>query len=44
VQPEHGLVTAAVDRRTLSALLDTWGGFLDAGLPNSLAERLDAGR
>lgn len=24
----------AVDRRTLSALLDTWGGFLDAGLPS----------
>lgn len=24
----------AIDRRTLSALLDTWGGFLDAGLPS----------
>ena len=25
---------AAVDRPTLSKLLDTWGGFLDAGLPS----------
>lgn len=34
--PEHqpADATKAVDRRTLSALLDTWGGFLDAGLPS----------
>jgi hypothetical protein len=32
--PAQAPVTKAVDRRTLSALLDTWGGFLDAGLPS----------
>ncbi len=31
---EAGAATRAIDRRTLSALLDTWGGFLDAGLPS----------
>jgi Protein of unknown function (DUF3159) len=31
-EPDQG--AKAVDRRTLSALLDTWGGFLDAGLPS----------
>ena len=29
-----GDAPAAVDRRTIGALLDTWGGFLDAGLPS----------
>jgi Protein of unknown function (DUF3159) len=31
---EQARGVAAVDRRTLAKLLDTWGGFLDAGLPS----------
>ncbi len=31
---EHDRRVAAVDRPTLAKLLDTWGGFLDAGLPS----------